>query len=687
MAQPVQPLIFGGKTYLEARPKPPLGDRIIRGIFRGLAKILGAAVWWLVLKPAGMLAKHSARQAWRGLTHVLRESTRGKARAMWAPMWFTAAAVLPIPGAVVLWLILGVLLDIASTLPARDTRPSWVRRVLPARKWLSTRERVLVARASALVALWHDWAPVTPWQVSWALLAVLVVGCSVPWWRGRKIREADVPPLKEAWGYALAEYPQDLAGEWRDIEDLGDRQAGVLRLATGDPVKVAGMDAVIECAIDRRAPFDLPPGSMNITRDEGLPSARDVRVVLMRDPRKAKNAVHYFDGPTLRQDGTFIAGYTVGGRPIMGRLHRPGGSVNNLILGGPGSGKGGATRSIALEAAMAENPETGMGLCYRVGIDGKHGAGMPELADTFDVYARDPEEWEAALGMAVAVLKARLKRYGAQGRSRWHWSIDPLFRVTLDEIVAIAQKYPKYCADMEQYTAQGRSLGCGMDANTQRGGGDDMWSTRFRANLRGNGTISIGQQGDTTVGMLATQDTMVDLTRLPQAPGYMFAVSKVEQGIPLQPFRYRYSVSQEEHEFDGLPLGDEGRTVEDWARSQWIRRATLHDDDLAAIAPWLERLGRSVPSTTDPLVHEPAVPTLEDTEEDATWVESDPEPTLDSLARTAAVLPEVGVMSDKDVAAATGVSDRQARNNLRKLAEKDPPEAAKVGPNQWRRAS
>jgi hypothetical protein len=489
---------------------------------------------------------------------------------------------------------------------------------------------------------------------------------------------------------------------------LGDRDTGILRLTSGKPSDVAQMDDTITCTIDRHAPFDLPANALDISLDPKLPSARDVRVTLMRDPSKAKNNIHYFDGPTLKDDGSFVAGYTVSGQVIPGRLYRAGSAVNLLLLGGPGSGKGGGTRTSVLESAMAKRTRpdgTVEGLVYRVGIDGKNGAGMPELAGLFDVYIKDEDQWKIGLEIAGAVLLTRLKRYGDAGRSRWHPSIDPLLEVTIDEIVAVAQKYPRYCSIMERYVAQGRSLGCRKVGNTQRGGGGDMWSTRYRGNLRGNGAIGIGQQGDTTVGMLATQDTMVDLTKLPQAPGYMFMVSKVDQDIPLIPFRYRYSVSAEEHELDGIPLGPAGATVEDWASSDLIQWATLHEQDLEAIAPWIERLGRSVddmpeePSDEDAADAGVAIVTGNASPSEPWWqqikTESDLDKALqaanDSMQKTYAALPEVGTVTVQHIAATAGVSERQARNLLNTLAEPNAsdrgPLAVKVDTNAWRKAS
>ena len=239
-----------GKTATAPRFIDSAGKEHVLPVSNGKPLFVRAmdSLWaGLVVKPA----KQAIPAAGGLLTVGVVTSLTGRNRVRYAPAWFAAAAVLPIPHAVGAWLAVSALFLLASAPVARRDVHVALRWALPARRYLSPRECVFVGQAAACVALWHSDAPLVraQWQV--ALLVAAVLPGAIQWWHGRRIREHPdtTPPFIHRWvDDVLPRYPK-LIGEF--IDHYPERNMWLYRTLelTAQEVVDKEMERLVEFAL------------------------------------------------------------------------------------------------------------------------------------------------------------------------------------------------------------------------------------------------------------------------------------------------------------------------------------------------------------------------------------------------------------------------------------------------------
>ena len=394
------------------------------------------------------------------------------------------------------------MVSVCRCLADRDIGLAWVGLsvcIVPKPAGRQRQERWIIQRVAAGVAGWHVLAPYAPlWLATPALVAIVAAG-AVPWWRGgRWVMFGYEEPQALLWRELVAESghakPALQGSVLRsvDIDPATETTTGVIELAPGrSSSEVALLDEHVESLLRLRR------GTVTLGSVPGW-TPREARIVLARPGDETR--MRFWDGPSLREDGTWIAGYTTTGDPVEARLWQPGGAVFGAAVAAQGAGKGVFMRTLLLEAALSP-------LVYVVDLDGKLGMGIPEAYDGADVYAgsEGPVRWRKVIDAVHAVYKARAARYGAARRGRWvPGKPDPMILFVIDELSQVVHAVGKPWVRKLVELGEGmRATGIGMWIDTQKGDGP---SATARAPL---GRVAwIGPAG---CGQVAVQDYACDL--------------------------------------------------------------------------------------------------------------------------------------------------------------------------------
>lgn len=625
--------------------------------FRGLVR-------WLLIRPATWLVL--------GAAWLARQALVGRYRSQLAPLTLAAVLWVPFPHAAWTWAWAAVVV-LCSTW---GRLPDDVRTAR-----LSVRERHLLADTLALAAVWHAAAPGWPAAARWPAFAALILQGAVPWWRGRRIRHSPPPPELADWDdIVVTRFPQ-LAGWWTDIDHAA--RTAVLHLYDGKADDVVTLDADVEAQLRRR------PGTVVLSMDPRL--TRDCVRVAFPEPETAER-YRFWDGPSLDPaTGLYIAGYAHGSnKPIYGRLWRSGGACHTAAVGGPGSGKGVFTRVWGLECGLSDQ-------VLLFVVDGKHGAGVPEIAECAVEYATTEAGWERTVDRVTRIMESRERRYGEARKSRFRpGPLEPVIALCVDEGLTVSSSSAQIRTQLTHLTGRGRSLGIHVYVDGQYGVAAMFGSVDSRNNILANGTYWIGQQGDEQGRSQAKQGYPVDWSALPLGPGWAFLGTKVVEHQAFGASRGPFIASQAEVDDDiaaGLeppptPFG----VCEDW----WTKviHPQLHPDDAAAA----EDAGPLAGSPDDALDEAPGADVDEGPRLHAVRSWSSPIPTTPAPRRESGIDKVRRVLTDaaaadpdreltpKEIARAAGLGERHVRDLLNRLAEEQPP-AAVPGDNGWRQAS
>lgn len=506
---------------------------------------------------------------------LLRCTTVGRGRRAAAPLWVAVLAAIHVRDIAWAWAAASTVLVVLAH--RTDTHPN--------PRILSARERWLWQRTCATIGLWQVTRGVTHWRTEALALVVIALAAGVPWWRGGRGRvfAAAEDPRVTAWREAVdsARAAFDLRGSELTLDPAQpspDVAAGTVTLQSGVKAStVWGLDEHVASLLD------MQRGTVTIGTAPNL-SARQVRVAFSRPGQT--NAIVWWEGPTLERDGTYNLARTPDGQLVADHLwHETGGSFNTYISA-PRRGKGVAQRLAAIEAGLSEH-------VWQACIDGKYGAGLPEIRDACDVYVGPgptPEDavaqWRMAIDMVYAIFQTRGSRYGTNHWSRWRPRPgEPLIRLVIDEsLVVMNQISARHIEHLVDISGGGSSLGFAIALDTQRGDQPSFGSTTLRANLRGTGMVWIGPAGDVLSSAMAVQEYDVDPAALPAAKGWAWHASQLYD-LPPTMARTLYLPSRIEVEDDGVPAPF--GAAEDWAAK--AVHPQLHPDDQAAIDAVRER--------------------------------------------------------------------------------------------------
>jgi hypothetical protein len=638
-----------------ARPAPPAPPIEESAGLAPLFVVLRFLFWTATLKPLLMaLAVTGMCTYWLG-----NQTIRGRFRHHLRPTWVALAAWYVTPWTPWAWLGLAVALYLAPN-PGR---------------WLSAREQASLADAACLLAAWQVITPGLEFTVRGVLFLEFTAAGLAPWWLSRAWRTetevVEVDPILEQWDIDVMGSPRagDLLNTdfWKD--ERGRYRLRALPGCATDHLTRAG-DHV--CSLMNR-----PRGTVTIshyTDEDG--DANDFLVAFTE--RHDGAVVRYWAEPTLDGRGAFESADTADGRVILGALRGPSGAAHVVILARSRWGKGVIMRQYGTEVCLWDKGFLNVADCKG---ETEGGAGVPELRTAADVYGWTRDQWRATVELHHELFAARAGRYGRAGRNFWHPDAivdgyaDPLAALMIDELRKLNKAWGRaVVSKLEDMASQGASFGISLIVNTQKGDAESLGSTAFRNDLRGNGTVYIGQAGDTQAAGIAAQGFDVDLSKLPQAPGWWF----VKSGLlptPLVPARGRMLPTRDELEF--MDFGAPHGTVEDWLTM--TKRAKLHPQDQEIVERWRPEFEDAPPAEAEPEpvyaaepeheavgvaagvhVEEPrrlaAVPDLQ----------PDTKPALDLIPD---VVRKGGVMTRGEIAEAVGIKPEYASDRLKKLKE------------------
>jgi hypothetical protein len=576
----------------------------------------------LVLRPLGRLALALGAGATVGTLWLLRATTVGRWRTQALPVWVAGAAV-----AVPVWPAWAGLSALVAGMPAihalraRRSGEGALRRALSGREarlwawtlggvatwWLTAAGGGWRAALPAIGVGYAAWAriarparwvravsagtaaatvlgllvgaqPVT--LTGWWPPAAMVAVAAPWWWAWRRVRPAVVPAIVARWdeevGGADPKYAGALAGteiiEFGALAETADGPCGdaVLALPHGTvPSKVTSLDELAEHLLD------APAGTVAIGRHPRL-SQRFARIRFT--PASTADVIRYFEEPTYDPaTGLFLAGYAHESAPAHAAFHRDGGAMHWAVVGGTGAGKGGTERLVMAEAALSP-------LVLPIFLDGKFGTGCPSVKDGMGFYARTPTQWRDALYAVVAMMQARMDRYGLTGRDRFTPGPgEPLILAWADEWMTVHTEHPGLVRQAARLTREGRSLGCAFGAALQKGDAYGWGDVAIRGNVYAGGTVWLGTAGDASSAGVASQTYGVDLTSLPGVAGWGAWLSKVNGVGDGEKARGLFLPSQSDVD-DGKPAPF-GR-CEDWmleAVKAGTARPTLHPDEQAIL--------------------------------------------------------------------------------------------------------
>jgi hypothetical protein len=561
----------------------PLGEAIT-----GLVGLLWSAISGIV-----KLCVFAAWAVVGSAIRVLRASLVGKHRHLIAPLWLAAAAgVSGWLGSQVGWYWITVAVAIEATTWRRESRrfEPW--------KIMSERERHLTARVLALVAGAVDLVPETglSWRWTASLAALLVLGGAVPWWRWRATR-AKRAAILDRWENEVVSQDARFAGDWIDFDP--DAGTGVLALTNAPASTVAKLDAEAEFHLD------APAGTVTITDDPRL-SRRRVRVTFSTPGDELR--FRFWEGPTLRKDGRFVAAYAAGNQPIYGRLWTPDGASFVAIVAPSGSGKGSIQRILILEAALCPD-------IFTIGIDGKRGKGIGYCRAGFDVYADTPARWREALDMSIAELERRSASDDIADSFVLRPGTPRTFTV-IDDLPEVHAACPTAARHLNRLSSQARSLGMGKalamqhNAAPSYGGTSTQLGTGTRSNVLDNGWLWAGPATDSQARQALKQSFPFDPGSLPNAKGWAALMGKHLGDQPIVPSRTLWIPNRNDITEHGMeaPFG----SVEDW-----LERDTIHssiNDGMREIffPPAVEELPQAFPAPAPTPVPVAAVPTESD---------------------------------------------------------------------------
>jgi hypothetical protein len=513
--------------------------------------------------------------------------------------------------------------------------------------------------------------PGVEWQVQAGLFLEFTVAGLAPWWLSRAWK-SEPPALPDEWEgrweYEVAESPK--AGALAGTVLTRDEAAGRYRLrcAPGNGgASIAKADG-LACSLLSR-----PPGTVTISYDpEG-----DINDYLVAfTDRQDGTVVRYADGPTLTDDGTIAIADTADGRTVRVALYTPAGAAHFLILATNRYGKGVIMRNIGVELCVWDR-------AFVIVVDAKGnndgGSGLPELRGAADVYAWRKADWKAAIHLEHELFEARSSRYSGKA-AFWHPDkpvdgyCDPLIASIKDELRNIAKSIGRRELDMlEQLSSMGATYGIGQYGDSQKGDAESTFSTAWRNDIRGNGTVFIGRAGDSQAAGIAAQGFDVDLSRLPNGRGWWLIKTSLTDA-PLIPARGRLYPTRDEVDYQGGIEAPHG-TVEDWLTM--TRRAKLHPADQEIVERWRPEFEDAAPEPEPVYAPEPEREVVEvaagvHVEEPrrlhvvATEPQPDTKPALDLIPE---VVREGGVMTRGEIAEAVGIKPEYASDRLKKLKE------------------
>jgi hypothetical protein len=524
---------------------------------------------------------------------LLRETTVGRVRRAALPIWVGVLGAVQVRDVAWAWLTAAVLLTSIGLIVDHTGRT----RVLSAREWW------LWQRATCLITLWHVFAPGTPWWVAYPSLGAVVLAAGIPWWAGGRAagliahRET---PQEVAWRQQVSDHA-NVNPDLRESRLVVDRDQPSPDVTTGVVHLKPGIRASTVTALDEHVEslLDLSRGTLALGTSPGM-SPRQVRAVFSRTG--TSDVIRWFEGPSLDATGAYVVGRPTSGDLVRDRIwHETGGSFAT-VLSGPRLGKGVRMRLDAIECGMSD-------LVWLAAIDGKSGAGFPEVRAACDLYV-GPEgvaAWRMVIAGVYAIYQERAVRYGRSGRSlfrpRRH---EPVISLLIDEGLRVFTEVgPRHVKMIEDMSGGGSSLGIRLVLDAQKGDATSMGTTTTRSNLRANGSVWIGPAGDYQARTAAVQDWGgIDPAALPPAKGWSWQASR-PQGVQPIKIRTLYPPSLIEVEELGAeaPFG----VAEDWAAravhselhpdDQEALDAVLYPDDAPAGGPRLTVVGPSSPSS------------------------------------------------------------------------------------------
>lgn len=550
----------------------PLPLAIVAGILRGVWMLVGQ-----LLLPAGF---------W-----VLRETLIGRVRRAALPVWVGILAAVQVRDITWAWLTAALTFTVIGWVVDRTGRT----RVLSGREWW------LWQRGTCLITLWHLLTPGAPWWIAYPALAAVVLGVAIPWWAGGRAAGLVIhreTPQESAWRQQVSDHP-NVNPDLRESRLVVDRAQSSPDVTTGVVHLKPGIRASTVTALDEHVEslLDLPRGTLALGTSPGM-SPRQVRAVFSR--HGTSDVVRWFEGPSLDGTGAYVVGRPTDGSLVHDRIwHETGGSFAT-VLSGPRLGKGVRMRLDAIEGGLSEH-------VWQAAIDGKSGAGFPEIAQACDLYV-GPEgvaAWRLVIAAVYAIYRERAVRYGRAGRSLFRpRRLDPVISLLVDESLRVMTEVgPRHIQMIEDMSGGGSSLGIRLVLDAQKGDAKSMGTTTIRSNLRANGSVWIGPTGDHQARVAAVQDwDGLDPAALPAAKGWAWQASRPQALMPTQ-IRTLYLPSLIEVEELGTeaPFG----VAEDWAAravhpelhpgDQAVLDAVLDPEDAQDGAPRLRVVGPSAP--------------------------------------------------------------------------------------------
>lgn len=659
---------------------------------------------------------------------TINQTLQGRFRYHIRPVWVAALAAYVAWWTPLAWLAVGFLLDLwpqpwrwASEHPRRRIRwplavatspvrlpvrlAVWLRRrrdpEAADRRWISDRERRIIARGCGIAAGWQVLAPALcpDWRWTAGSLTAAAVTACWPWWQGRRVRDVEPEPevgpheLEVAWGELVAssERAGDLTGSILTV-DPDDEGRGHLRALPGALSANVIAAADLACSLLGRQ-----RGTVTISEDtDEEASALDFLVGFPSRVRTAE--VRYWRAPVVDDTFTWDVADSLDGRSLLTAIAQRGGTINIIVIARSGAGKGSILRQVGVVAAR--HPKVFLAINDCKGED-EGGAGVPELRRGADAYGRTADQWRAIACMKIEIYSARASRYGNAGKNFWHPNqlvdgyADPLFCHMTDEFNQFVETHPEMREAWETMAARQRSLGMQDTISTQRGTGADLATTNARNNLRGNGVVFIGPAGDTTSENIATSDFGVALKKLPVGQGWFYVQSKVLQ-IASVPARVRVIPTEDEvlHLGFSAPHG----TVEEWLAPEMVHfgAESLHPQDRDIYEKWRPEFTEPIPGEVIAEHDERPAATPGDEREviqvgDGVSVERPP---LLALVRTPVPVPTTedrvidllrtrGPMTRRAIAAELALSEGHTSGLLKVLAKKKVVESTKISGSRY----
>lgn len=353
-------------------------------------------------------------------------------------------------------------------------------------RWVNlsrTVERGYAALTTAFAGGWLTMATVTGPTVA-PLPAVLGIGgvvLAVPWWAHRRRRArvrvertlAAWPDIAHTVGLAGSRIQSAMVDLW------GYRLR--LKLARGQTVEdaIRQMPA-LESALGTRR------GALRIQPVPELANRADVRVI-EKDPH----------ADAITWPGPAITSVT---QPVKLGLFEDGSPVRVLLLRRHGlvGGVAGAGKSGGVNVILGDLTACADAIIW--GIDLKRGMELLPWASCLDRLATTPQEAEALLGDAVAILDGRADHLARQGLRVWEPTPDaPALIILIDEYAELVEEAPGAVRYADSIARRGRAPAVTLVAATQR------------PSQRAMGKGAVRQQMDVRLSFRVREQRDVDL--------------------------------------------------------------------------------------------------------------------------------------------------------------------------------